>query len=375
MNFLFQLEPREHPSRPMQLASPLLAILITVLTGWAVFSIAGQQPAKAMATFFIAPLSDLNGIAELLLKASPLCLIGLGLSISYRANVWNIGAEGQMLMGGIAASGIALFAPVPSGLMLPVMMLAGIGGGMGWAAIPAYFRTRFNTNEILVTLMLTYVATNILIYLVSGPWRDPMGMNFPLTKQFGPEALVPLLYDDWGWSLWQGTRLNASILLVLPALCLAWLFLAKSFFGFKMSVAGLAPMAARYAGYRENGTVWVALLSSGAFAGLAGVLDVAGPIGQLQSTWSPGYGYTAIIVAFIARLQPVGVALASLMMALLYLGGESIQTSMHVPKSISQVFQGLLLCSLLSCDLLVAYRIRLKKISGGAKAQYSKGSA
>jgi len=359
MLFPFRLEARAFPSRLMQLASPLLAALITLAIGWIVFGALGQQPAQAMQVFFIEPLSDRNGWAELLLKAAPLCLIGLGLSVCYRANIWNIGAEGQMLAGGMAASAVALFfKPDNSAWVMPLMLLASVLGGMLWAAIPALLRTRFHTNEILVSLMFTYIASNILIYLVSGPWRDPQGMNFPLTEQFDEAATFGLLASDWHWRFWQGTRLNSSVLRVLLALPLAWIFLQKSLSGLRMTVGGLAPLAAGYAGFSQAGAVWLALLCSGALAGLAGVSEVAGTIGQLQSSWSPGYGFTAIIVAFVGRLHPLGVLLASLLMALLYLGGEAVQTTLHLPKSISSVFQGLLLFSLLACDLMINYRLR-----------------
>lgn len=364
MIFPYQLEARPSPSRTMQLAVPLVAALLTLAGGWLIFGLVGKDPSQAMHAFFIDPLSDVNGWAELLLKASPICLIALGLAIGYRANVWNIGAEGQMMLGGIAASGVAIYFDNATGWwILPLMMLAGVVGGMLWAAIPAFLKSRFNTNEILVSLMLTYVAVQLLIYLVSGPWRDPQGMNFPLSEMFGPDALYPQLYSDWHWSFWHGTRINASVFLTLIAIPLVWLFMKKSFAGYRMGVGGLAPLAARYAGFSEHRAIWSSLLISGALAGLAGMGEISGPIGQLQSTWSPGYGFTAIIVVFVGRLHPVGIVLASLLMALLYLGGEAVQTSLQLPQAISGVFQGLLLFCLLGCDLFVNYRLRRR---GGA---------
>jgi general nucleoside transport system permease protein len=293
------------------------------------------------------------------LKASPLCLIALGLAVGYRANVWNIGAEGQMLLGGIVAGGIAIHVGDASGWwILPLMMVGGVIGGMVWAAIPALLKSRFNTNEILTSLMLTYVATQLLIYLVSGPWRDPEGMNFPISAMFGDSAQFPRLYSDWGWAWLKGTRINASVFLTAIAIPLVWLFMRKSFAGFRMSVGGLAPLAARYAGFSDKKTIWTSLLISGGLAGLAGMGEISGPIGQLQATWSPGYGFTAIIVVFVGRLHPVGIVLASLLMALLYLGGEAVQTSMQLPQALSGVFQGLLLFCLLGADLFVNYRVR-----------------
>jgi general nucleoside transport system permease protein len=365
MNFPYQLEARVAPSRTMQLAVPLAAFVLTLVIGWLIFGLVGRDPGTAMKAFFIDPISTRNGLAELLLKASPLCLIGLGLAIGYRANVWNIGAEGQMMVGGIFAAGVAIYVDNDIGWwLLPLMMLAAVIGGMLWAAIPAYLKTRFNTNETLVSLMLTYVATQLLIYLVSGPWRDPNGMNFPLSQSFTDDALFPRLYAGFHWTFWKGTRINASIFVTLIAIPVAWAYMKKSFSGFKMNVGGLAPLAARYAGFSDARTIWSAMLISGATAGLAGVSEIAGPIGQLQSTWSPGYGFTAIICVFVGRLHPIGITLASLLMALLYLGGESVQISLQLPQAISGVFQGLLLFSLLGCDLFVNYRLRRRGTTG-----------
>ena len=370
MNFPYQLEARPAPSRTMQLAAPLLAALLTLAGGWLIFSLVGKDAGAAMAAFFVEPLSSVDGWAELLLKASPICLIGLGLALAYRANVWNIGAEGQMLLGGVAASGVAIYFDGASGWwILPLMMLAGMLGGMVWAAIPAFLRSRFNTSEILVSLMLTYVAPQLIIYLVSGPWRDPQGMNFPLSEMFGPDALYPVFYADWHWAFWHGTRINASVFITLAAIPLIWLFMKKSFAGYRMNVGGLAPLAACYAGFSERRTIWSAMLISGALAGLAGMGEIAGPIGQLQSTWSPGYGFTAIIVVFVGRLHPIGIVLASLLMALLYLGGEAVQTSLQLPQALSGVFQGLLLFCLLGCDLFVNYRVRRRGVTAAATAQ------
>jgi simple sugar transport system permease protein len=349
----------------MRLAVPLIAAALTLVIGFAIFGLVGRDPALAMRAFFIDPLSSVNGWSELVLKASPLCLIALGLALGYRANVWNIGAEGQMLAGGIAASGVAIHFDQASGAwILPLMMAAGVLGGMAWAAIPAFLKSRFNTSEILTSLMLTYVATQLLIFLVSGPWRDPQGMNFPISEMFSGDALYPTFGGDWHWKLMRGTRLNASIFITAAAVPLVWLFMRKSFAGFRMSVGGLAPLAARYAGFSDRRTIWTSLLLSGALAGLAGMGEIAGPIGQLQASWSPGYGFTAIIVVFVGRLHPVGIVLASLLMALLYLGGEAVQTSLQLPQALSGVFQGLLLFCLLGADLFVNYRVRRVALAG-----------
>lgn len=359
----------------MRIAAPLLAACVTLLAGYLLFRSAGANASAAMHAFFIDPLANRNGWSELLLKASPLCLIGLGLAFCYRANVWNIGAEGQMLMGGIAASGVAIYGGDTSRMiLLPAMMLAGVLSGMAWAAIPAWLRTRFNTSEILVSLMLTYIAPQWMVYLVSGPWRDPEGMNFPLSKMFDANALYPTFADDWHMAFWQGTRLNASVLLTLVAVPVAWAILKYSATGFRLSVGGMAPAAARYAGFSAKRATWTALLVSGGLAGLAGMGEIAGPIQQLQATWSPGYGFTAIIVVFLGRLNPFGIVLGSLLMALLYLGGESVQLSLQLPQAISGVFQGVLLFSLLACDVFVHYRVRWHPSTVRQTAQTHAGS-
>ena len=352
-----RLVPRAQPSRAMLFVAPLLAVALTLVVGLAVFAWLGQNPVRAFRVFFIDPVSDMNGVSELLLKASPLCLIALGLAIGFRASIWNIGAEGQMYMGGIFATGLAIAFHEKGGpWLLPAMILAGALGGALWASIAAALRAQFHANEILVTLMLTYVADLVVKYLVFGPWQDPQGNNFPITLQFSDNALFPL-FASWGWERFEGTRMNASVFLTLAAIPLAWLFMERSFLGFQLQVTGLAPAAARYAGFGERRMVWLALLIGGAAAGLAGVSEVAGPIGQLNDRWQPLYGFTAIIVAALGRLHALGIVLASLLMALLYLGGEAVQIALQLPKALSQVFQGLLLMFLLSCDVLVNYRV------------------
>ncbi len=354
----FELVRRAAPSQAMQVIAPLQAVLLTLLAGLGLFALLGQDPLHAFHQFFIAPLSTPNGVSELLLKASPLCLIGLGLAIAYRANVWNIGAEGQMYIGGVFATGLAIHYQQQWGaFMLPSMIVAGALGGMLWAALTAWCRARFHASEILVSLMLTYVANLLIKYLVFGPWQDPQANNFPLTVAFEDNALFPLL-AELGWDWFEGTRLNLSIVITLLAIPLAWVFSQRTFAGFQLAVSGSAPGAARYAGYKESRAVWIAMLMSGAAAGLAGVSEVAGPIGQLNDRWTPQYGFTAIIVAALARFNPLAVPVAALLMALLYLGGESVQIELQLPKSISEVFQGLLLMFLLGSEVLVRFRLR-----------------
>jgi simple sugar transport system permease protein len=350
----------------MQLLSPLLALALTMICGLAIFAALGHPPGRAFHALFIEPVAGMNGVSELLLTASPLCLIALGLAIGFRANVWNIGAEGQMYLGGICATGIAIHWQNDWGAWtLWAMLVAGAAGGALWGSLTAFLRARLHANEILVSLMLTYVADQIVKYLVYGPWQDPQANKFPLTVEFNDHALLPLL-QAFGWELFDGTRLNASIFIVLAAIPAAWLFMRRSFAGFRLDVAGQAPPAARYAGFSENGAIWMALLIGGAAAGLAGAAELAGPIGKLYDRWTPGYGFTAIIVAALGRMHPAGIALAAILIALLSLGGEAAQITLQLPKAISQVFQGMLLMFLLGCDFLVRYRVQWRPASAVA---------
>ena len=349
-----RLEARPEPSRLALWSAPLLATAATLCVGFIVFTALGRNPVAAFDAFFIAPVATRYGIAELLLKASPLMLIGTGLAIGYRANVWNIGAEGQLTLGALAGGGIALAvgeADVPSALLLPAMFIAGALAGMLWAAIPALLRTRCNANEILTSLMLVYVATLLLSWLVHGPWRDPEGYNFPQSKIFAANALLPILLPE--------TRLNVGLLLALAIVALAWLFVRRHIVGFEMRVAGLAPAAANYAGISTRRNVWLGMLAGGACAGLAGVGEAAGPIGQLLPSMSPGDGFAALIWAFVGRLLAGGIALASLLMSLLYLGGESAQVNLALPSAVTGLFEGTLLFFLLAADVLVNYRPRI----------------
>ena len=353
----FRFEARLEPSRVALWMAPLVAAAATLCVGFIVFTAFGKNPFAAFRAFFVEPVATRYGVAELLLKASPLMLIATGLAIGYRANVWNIGAEGQLTLGALAGGGIALAFGErgwPAALLLPAMFVAGALAGMLWAAIPAVLRTRFNANEILTSLMLVYVATLLLSWLVHGAWRDPEGYNFPQSKMFAANALLPVLLPE--------TRLNAGLVLALAVVALAWLFVRSHIVGFEMRVAGLSPGAASYAGISWRRNIWLGMLAGGACAGLAGVSEAAGPIGQLLPSMSPGYGFAAIIVAFVGRLHPAGIALASLLMSLLYLGGEAAQVNLALPSAVTGLFQGTLLFFLLAADVFVNYRPRFAAV-------------
>ena len=366
-----RLEARAQPSRAMSLASPLIALAITVLIGTCLFLLLGKNPLRGLEVFFVEPVKSAYALSELAMKATPLLLIALGLAVCFRSNVWNIGAEGQFIVGAIAAGGVAMLANKDSGAWFFVAVLVGgIVGGMLWAGVVALLRDRFNANEILVSLMLVYVAEQLLNYLVYGPWKDPAGYNFPQTITFLKATQVPRLFT--------GLRVNVGAILALLATAAFWVLLFRTYAGFQLQVGGLAPAAARYAGFSSRKALWTALLLSGGMAGLAGGLEVAGPLGQLTPHVPAGYGFAAIIVAFVGRLHPVGIVFSAILMSMFYIGGELAQSRLGLPKSLTGVFQGLLLFSLLACDTLVAYRIRwgaTRPLSRPSPAEASKPAA
>ncbi|MDO8283428.1 MAG: ABC transporter permease [Rhodoferax sp.] len=340
--------------------SPVLALLITVLIGIALFVALGKDPVSGLRVFFWEPIRSGYALGELTVKATPLLLIALGQAVCIRSNVSNIGADGQYVLGAIAAGGVAMLADKSTGgwIVVPIV-LAGVLGGMFWAGITAWLRDRFNANEILVSLMLVYVAELLLGYLVYGPWKDPKGYNFPQTIIFEAVTRIPKLIE--------GSRANIGVLIALGAVALGWLLLFRTYAGFQLQVGGLAPAAARYAGFSSRRALWLALLLSGGLAGLAGGLEAAGPLGQLTPHVPAGYGFAAIIVAFVGRLHPLGVVASAILMSMFFIGGELAQSRLGLTKSITGVFQGLLLFALLACDTLIHYRIRwVRRVTQGA---------
>lgn len=349
MNFPIRMIPRGEPRHSMRWASPALALALTVVSGFLIFAALGQNPFTALRTFFIEPLIGLRGWSELAVKATPLLLCSAGLVVCFRANVWNIGAEGQLVAGALAGGLAALSCGPETGRWYVIVVLAAsAAGGAFWGSFTALLRHRFHANEILVSLMLVYVAQFLLAWAVQGPMRDPMGFGFPQTKLFDSGALLPVLIG--------GTRLHAGALIALAAAIVLGIMMKKTALGFQIKVSGMAPLAARYAGYRPGHLIWTSMLISGALAGLAGGIEASGPLGQLTPTISPGYGFAAIIVAFVGRLSAWGCIPASLIMALFYLGGELAQSRLGMPSSITGVYQGLLLFFILACDTLITHR-------------------
>lgn len=353
---MIRLEPRATPSVLMSWCSPILAVLLTAACGVVLFMAVGKDPLTSLGVFFFEPIKDLRGWTEVGVKVAPLLLISVGLAICFRANFFNIGAEGQLVIGAIAAGSVVLYFDDGEGggfWLITLALLAGAVGGAVWGGITAWLRDRFNANEILVSLMLVYVAQLLLSYLVHGILIDPDGFGFPQSRLFSDGFLLPMVIP--------GTRLHLGIVLALAAALLGWLFMSRSFSGFKLQVGGMAPRAARYAGFSARKALWVSMLVSGGLAGVAGACEVMGPIGQLTPSVSPGYGFAAIIVAFVGRLHPIGVIFSSFIMALLYIGGELSQSRLGMPSAITGVFQGILLFSLLACDVLIHNKLRWRK--------------
>lgn len=347
------LERRAERSTAIAIASPLIAIGLTLITMTILFALLGKNPFLALKVYFFDPLTDLYSLQEIAVKATPLVMIAVGLSLCYLANVWNIGAEGQFLIGAVTGSWLAV---VTHGTdagpwVMPAMLVLGALGGALYALIPALCRVKFGASEILTSLMLVYVADLLLDYLVRGPWRDPAGYNFPTTADFDPVATVPILIE--------GSRVHLGAVIALVAVAVTAIMLGRTIKGFEIRVVGAAPKAARFAGFNADQLVIFTFMVSGALAGLAGIIEVAGPVGNLRPNVSPGYGFTAIIVAFLGRLNPVGILVAGLFLALTFIGGEQAQIAMKIPLDLTKVFQGILLFYVLACDSLILYRIRL----------------
>lgn len=361
---MLKLVPRKEPSQSMIYATPFIAVGLTLIAGFLLFEVLGKDPLRAMFLIFLKPLTSYNSLAELLVKGTPLILIAVGLAIGFRAGVWNIGAEGQFTLGAITGGSVALaFYPDGGVWLLPLMTAGGALGGMAWAAIPAFLRTRFNANEILVSLMLTYVAVLLLSLLVHGPLRDPDGLNFPESRLFQESALLPQLLT--------GSRAHVGFVVALFVVLSGYIFLERLIVGFQVKVQGLAPRAAKFAGYSEKRIIWACFMISGALAGVAGLFEAAGPVGQLVPQIPVGYGFTAIIVAFLGRLHPLGILLAGILMALTYIGGETAQIEMSLPSATTSVFQGMLLFFLLATDVLVNFRLvsTLKPVAASAASK------
>lgn len=359
---MITLIKRPTPSKFWSWTTPLIAVIATMVAGGILFAILGKNPLEAIRVIFWDPLFGANASyfrGQLLIKAGPLILIASGLAVGFKAGIWNIGAEGQYIVGAISGAALALAVyPAESPFLFPAMIVLGALGGLIWGLIPAVLKVLFGTSEILVSLMLVYVAQNLLAYVSFGPLKNPEGFGFPGSRNL---QQYPSAHNA---ELIPGTGAHWGIVAALFAVLAVYVLMQRHIAGFRIRVAGEAPRAARFTGVVPARLVMFCLGLSGALAGLAGLFEVAGPSGQITDSFNMGYGFTAIIVAFLGRLHPVGILLAGLLMALTYIGGDMAQLMLGLPSAAIQVFQGMLLFFLLGFDLLTNYRIRI----GGARA-------
>ena len=346
-----ELIRRPERSTAWALLSPVVAVSLTVIAGAIIFAASGVDPLRGLYVYFVEPLTHDWSRAELIVKAIPIVIIAVGLALCFLSNNWNIGAEGQFTVGAITGSMLPILLPdFQNFATLPLMLLMGIAGGMLYASIPALLKTRFGTNEILTSLMLVYVAGYLLDWLVRGPWRDPAGFGFPGSRVFTEHQVLPLLGS--------GSRVHIGVVFALVIVAAAWFLLRRTITGFEINVLGQAPRAGAFAGFSRNRMVLIVFLISGGLAGLAGISEVAGPVGKLDVVISPGYGFTAIIVAFLGRLNPIGILVAGVVLALTFLGGEQAQILLGMSSRTARVFQGMLLFFVLACDTFTLYRVR-----------------
>ncbi|MCC6204519.1 MAG: ABC transporter permease [Hyphomicrobiales bacterium] len=358
-----ELVRRPQHSALFSALSPFIALALTLIAGVIMFSLLGKNPLEALYYYFIDPLREMWSLHELAIKAAPLILIAVGLSVCYLSNNWNIGAEGQFIIGAVVGSILpVLFPQFQSWIVLPLMLLMGMAGGAAYAAIPAFLKVRFNTNEILTSLMLVYVAQLFNDWLVRGIWRNPQGMSFPGTAPFHEYAILPEIWPAAG-------RANWGFVFALVAAVVVWFMLSKTLKGFEVKVLGQSPRAGRFSGFSSSRMVFFAFLVSGALAGLAGISEVSGAVGALNEKLSVGYGFTAIIVAFLGRLNPLGIVAAGLVLALTYLGGEAASISVGLSDKVVRAFQGMLLFFVLGCDTLIHYKIRLVRTAAARTAE------
>ena len=347
-----RFEKRPEPSRSMQALTPVLSVVLTMIIGAIIFWLIGYDGPRAVKEIFFTPITASYKWSDVGRRAAPLILIALGLCVGNRAKVWNIGAEGQYVVGALSGAGVAFMTKTMTGpWIVPLMLLAGVLGGAAWAAIPALLKTRFRVNEILSSLMLVYVALQLLNFLVTGPWKDPNGHNFPQTAPFTSSQMLPRMVF--------GTPFPPGLFVAFALSIVFWIVMSRSEFGLGVRIVGDAPKAARYAGFNANRLVLRTMLISGAMSGLAGILEATSQSGQLNLGFPSGYGFTAIIVSFLGRLHPLGAALAGIVLAITYVGGQVAQTVVHVPNATAGIFQATMLFLILASDVLVRQRLRI----------------
>ena len=348
-----KVEKRLNPSKAFMISAPAVSVLFAVFTAGLFMLFAKINPVLAYADIIKDSLGSVYGLSETLVKATPLLIAGLGVSIAFRMRLWNIGAEGQLHLGAIGATWAALFSGIENHylLMAAMFLCSAVMGGL-WAAVAGFLRAKYRVNEIIVTLLMNYIAISWVSYLIYGPWKDPDGFNFPITAQFASAARLTGLFD---------TRLHTGFILALVLAFAVYIFMEKTVWGYEVRVIGDNPKAADYAGINTKRTIIGVMFLSGAISGVAGFTEVAGVQFRLQEGITMGYGYTAIIVAWLARRSALGVVLVSFILGILLVGGDSLQITWSLPVAFVNMFQGLILFFVLASDFFVDNKVRLVK--------------
>ncbi|KGO35537.1 MAG: ABC transporter permease [Desulfoprunum sp.] len=331
----------------------LTAIVLSLVLSGILLALRGTPPLVGLAVLFKGAFGSRFAIEDCLVKAIPIFLCSLGVAVAFRLQVWNIGAEGQFALGAVGATWVALsFPDLPGPILLPAMIaMAALAGGL-WGMIPAILRQRLRTNEIIVTLMLNYIAILFLDYLVYGVWKDPTSFGFPMTREFSPQAVVGRI---------GSTSINWGLAHCLVLGTVVWVFIRFTRLGFELKAAGDSVRAARYAGIPYDRLVVLVMVISGALAGWAGFLEASATINRLQPSIMAGYGYTAIVVAWLARLNPLSIAFASFLLAGLRVGVENLQLDLQVPAAFGGILEGLILLTVLGGGLFTSYRIAVRR--------------
>ncbi len=350
--FPFEVKRRQMPIGWGICLVYLAVIFLSLSMGAILLWLQGKPPLGGIWLLFKGAFGSRWALEDCLVKAVPIFLCSLGVAIAFRLQIWNIGAEGQFALGAVGATWMALsFSHLPKILLLPIMLGAAMMAGGLWGMIPALLKIRLRANEIIVTLMLNYIGILFLDYLVYGPWKDPVSFGFPMTKEFTSGAIIGMIGK---------TRINWGILLCLFFAGLLWIFFQYSRLGYELKASGENPRAARYARLPFDGLVILVMAGGGALAACAGFVEVSANLNRLQPSIMVGYGYTAIVVAWLARLNPLYIGVASYLLAGLRVGVELIQLDLQVPAAFGGILEGLILLMVLAAGFFTQYRIRIR---------------
>jgi simple sugar transport system permease protein len=329
-------------------AIPLFAVLISFLVGGVLIAVAGVNPIEAYRAFLYGAFGNRVNVGNVLSVATPLILAGLGVAFAARSSLFNIGAEGQLYFGAVFATWVALrLSSLPTFLLLPLILLMGFVGGGLWGLIPGLLKAKFSVNEVVVTVMFSEIAIQIVSWLTRGPMEDPQSRGIPQTAALPGAGRLPLLM--------KGTRLHAGLLVALVAAVVVYIVLRKTAFGYRVRAVGFNATAARYAGMRVASTISLAMLISGGLAGIAGAIEVAGVHYRLMDGISPGYGFTAIVVSLLGKRHPVGVVIAAILFSALESGVAAMQRRVAVPIHLARVIEALTILLVIGGNYLGTY--------------------